>query len=49
MQSKTSSESTFELGLGLSLVKQFIDELKGKIDISSDGKGTTFTVQIPVK
>ncbi|MFP3018322.1 MAG: sensor histidine kinase [Candidatus Tisiphia sp.] len=50
LQSKTNSESIFELGLGLSLVKQFIGELKGKIDVSSyEDKGTTFTVQVPVK
>ncbi|MDR0329964.1 MAG: HAMP domain-containing histidine kinase [Rickettsia sp.] len=43
----SSSEST--LGLGLSLVKQFIYEVNGKIDVSSrQGKSTTFTLQIPV-
>lgn len=48
-QSNTNLESIFELGLGLTLVKQFIGELKGKIDVSScEGKGTTFTVQVPV-
>ncbi len=42
-------ESTLELGLGLSLVKQFIGDLNGKIKLSSQqGKGTTFTLQVPV-
>lgn len=37
-------------GLGLSIVKQLVEELKGKIDlISSQGKGTTFTCVIPFK
>lgn len=45
----SNSESTLELGLGLSLVKQFIGDLNGKIKLSSQqGKGTTFTLQVPV-
>ncbi len=35
-------------GLGLSIVKQLIDLMNGKIDVSSEyGKGTKFTVTIP--
>ncbi|WP_375318960.1 sensor histidine kinase [Candidatus Tisiphia endosymbiont of Oplodontha viridula] len=46
----SNSESNLELGLGLSLVKQFIHEINGKIDVNSrHGKSTTFTLQIPVK
>lgn len=45
----TDSNSESTLGLGLSLVKQFIHEIKGKIDVNSrQGKSTTFTLQIPV-
>ncbi|MCC8483131.1 MAG: HAMP domain-containing histidine kinase [Rickettsia endosymbiont of Labidopullus appendiculatus] len=47
---QSNSESNLQLGLGLSLVKQFIGDLNGRIEISSrQGKGTTFTVQVPVK
>lgn len=36
-------------GLGLSLVKSFVTELKGTIDlISGPGKGTKFTVDLPL-
>ncbi|WP_425362768.1 sensor histidine kinase [Candidatus Tisiphia endosymbiont of Hybos culiciformis] len=46
---KDISESSIELGLGLNLIKQFIYELNGKIDISSmQGKGTIVILQIPV-
>ncbi len=38
------------LGLGLAVVKQFIQDLHGEIDVSSEeGKGTTFVCNIPVK
>lgn len=37
------------LGLGLSLVKKIIKELKGEVTVSSQfGEGSTFTLQIPV-
>lgn len=46
----TDTESPVKLGFGLSLVKKFIRELQGKIELSSkEGKSTTFTLQIPVK
>ena len=36
-------------GLGLSLVKQFVDLLEGSIDMTSEVEmGTTFTVKLPV-
>ncbi len=36
-------------GIGLSLVKEFVDLMKGDISVESTlGKGTTFTVQIPI-
>ncbi len=37
-------------GLGLSIVKQFVDAHKGKIHAQSEGpgKGTTFTVELPI-
>ena len=37
-------------GLGLSMVKQFVSELDGEIQLESElGKGSTFTLLIPVK
>lgn len=37
-------------GLGLALVKQFIAELQGEIEVTSDpGKGTTFTCLLPLQ
>jgi len=36
-------------GLGLAIVKQFVIQQNGSIDVASEvGKGTTFTVQLPV-
>ncbi|OGT05959.1 MAG: hypothetical protein A2X78_02760 [Gammaproteobacteria bacterium GWE2_37_16] len=36
------------LGVGLSIVKQFVREMKGKIEVKSKvGKGTTFTCYLP--
>jgi signal transduction histidine kinase len=35
-------------GLGLSLVKEYVEKLGGKISVKTRwGEGTTFTVQIP--
>jgi two-component system, OmpR family, aerobic respiration control sensor histidine kinase ArcB len=37
-------------GLGLNIVKQFLDEVEGQYDIQSElGKGTTFKISIPYK
>lgn len=37
-------------GLGLSIVKRYIDLMNGDISFSStDGEGTTFTIQIPIR
>ena len=37
-------------GLGLSICKQFVELMQGKLDVSSaEGKGTTFTVLLPLK
>ncbi|MBN9385562.1 MAG: PAS domain S-box protein [Chitinophagaceae bacterium] len=36
-------------GLGLSIVKKYLDLMEGQIDVTSEpGKGTTFTITIPV-
>ncbi|MGD9152198.1 MAG: ATP-binding protein [Gammaproteobacteria bacterium] len=38
------------LGLGLSMVKHFIEDIEGEIDVESTlGKGTKFTCTIPIK
>jgi signal transduction histidine kinase len=42
------SESSNGSGLGLYIVKETVDKLKGKVDlISNPGKGTKFTLSIP--
>ena len=44
----SSSRKGEGTGIGLSLVKELVDLLKGKIEVSSTvGKGTTFTVWLP--
>ena len=35
-------------GLGMSIVKQYVDRFNGKINIDSEeGKGSTFTIKLP--
>ncbi len=47
-QPKTNSENIVGTGIGLSLVKEFIDLMNGSIDVSSElGKGTVFTIELP--
>lgn len=46
----TTSKYNTGLGLGLTFVKQLIDEMDGEITITSkEGKSTTITCQVPVK
>jgi signal transduction histidine kinase len=46
----THAKSSVKLSFGLNLVKKFIRELQGKIELSSkEGENTTFTLKIPVK
>lgn len=48
-ESSRSKEKIDGYGLGLSIAKSIVDKLGGKIKIvSQEGKGSTFTVQIPV-
>lgn len=49
-QANTTSDRSSGLGLGLTLVREFIELHKGRIFASSEGegKGSTFTVQIPM-
>lgn len=47
--SSRSKEKIVGYGLGLSIAKSIVDKLNGKIKVvSAVGKGSTFTVQIPV-
>lgn len=44
----TTKEQSNGTGLGLFVVKQVVDEYKGKIEVSSEpGKGTTFVIRFP--
>ncbi|MEM6316641.1 MAG: two-component regulator propeller domain-containing protein [Bacteroidota bacterium] len=47
-QVETGMENT-GLGIGLTLVKEYVAMLEGQIDVTSElDKGTTFTVQLPI-
>ena len=47
---KARSRDTGGTGLGLSIVQQIIRLHGGNIDVQSEpGKGTTFTIELPVK
>lgn len=50
-RAKTAHESNQTgWGLGLTLVKGVVDAHEGKVEVESvEGKGTTFTIQIPLK
>lgn len=42
--------SDWEIGIGLALVKQMIEAMKGSINVKSkEGEGTTFSISIPAK
>jgi signal transduction histidine kinase/DNA-binding response OmpR family regulator/ligand-binding sensor domain-containing protein len=48
-QGKTASETMSGYGIGLNLVKEYCDLMKGSIDFESEqGKGTVFKIEIPV-
>ncbi len=43
------SSKTQGMGLGLAIVKKIVEEHKGRIEVdSSEGKGTTFTIHLPL-
>ena len=45
----TSNQHQAGTGIGLSITKEFVELMKGEISVESViGKGTTFTVQIPI-
>jgi len=44
-----TQSSSFSTGVGLSLVKQIVNRLKGNIQVKSvEGKGTTFVIRLPL-
>ncbi|MEM9548478.1 MAG: ATP-binding protein [Bacteroidota bacterium] len=48
-QSKSENKSNAGTGIGLSLVKEFVDLMKGTIDVESElDTGTTFTIELPI-
>jgi signal transduction histidine kinase len=46
--STRGTNSEVGTGLGLIMVKKFVDENKGSLSVTSTpGKGTTFTIELP--
>lgn len=46
---KSRSTKTGGTGIGLTITRELIQSMNGTIDVSSQGKGTKFTVQLPNK
>jgi two-component system, OmpR family, sensor kinase len=47
LYSRYGGERPVGTGLGLAIVKELTDSMRGRVEVTSDGRGTRFTIELP--